>query len=239
MSKEGYQKYFRAIIQNLGQDFGKELDNNGKHVRICDAEAGRSPDEGSAMTRKEYLDKIVKLMKRSRGRELPGMFNPLIVADLFREQSSPWGDLARAHIKNVWDSAREFLRHVIMHTANLTTADTLQEFLLMPKLEDIFKELNEKVEVLLSQHHEGHPITYNESFIDTLQQIRMERQTAEILGILKSIFHVQETLLNRASMPSIVDLRNVARSLAKPPESGMSHFAAQDVLDTLESYYKV
>ncbi|KAJ4174611.1 hypothetical protein NW754_005031 [Fusarium falciforme] len=241
MSEAGYQKRFRAVIQNLGQNFAKELDHNGKHTQITDDPMVELLIAGPTMTRQEYLDKIVKLMKRSRGRELPGMFNPLIVADLFREQSSPWGDRVRAHVKNVWDGARQFLRHVVMHTANLTTADTLQEFVLMPKLDKIFKGLSEKVEVLLSQHQEGHPITYNDSFIDTLQQIRVERRTAEIFDTLKSKLGGEETITSHtfAYSSSSIDLRDVARVLASPPKSDMNYFAAEEVLDALEAYYKV
>lgn len=33
----------------------------------------------------------------NKGRELPGMFNPLIVTKLFQKQSSPWMDLANQH----------------------------------------------------------------------------------------------------------------------------------------------
>ncbi|RTE80398.1 hypothetical protein BHE90_005094 [Fusarium euwallaceae] len=263
MSEEGYQKRFRAVIQNLGQDFSKELDKKGKLIQIgeepmeepmegpeeepadepadepAEEPAKESDDAGRTMTRQAYLDKIVKLMKRSRGRELPGMFNPLIVADLFREQSSPWGDLVRTHVKNVWDRACEFLRHVVTHTANLNTADTLQEFVLMPKLDKIFKGLSEKVEVLLNQHQEGHPITYNDSFIDTLQQIRMERRTAEIFDKLKAKFGGVEILTSNTINYSRFNLKDVAKSLASPPKSDMNYFAAEEVLDALESYYKV
>ncbi|KAI8666978.1 hypothetical protein NCS56_00832800 [Fusarium sp. Ph1] len=239
MSEIGYQKRFRAVIQNLGQDFGKEIDKNGKYIRIYDKKPIGSADEGLTMTRQGYLDKIVKLMERSRGRELPGMFNPMIVAELFREQSSPWGNLVRAHAKKVWDGAREFLGHVVAHTANLTTVDTLQEFVLMPKLDEILQGLNERVETLLSQHQEGHPITYNDSFIDTLQEIRMERQTKEMLDILKKHFGGIETITPDLSFRVALDLKVVAKSLASPANSDMSYFAAHEVLDALEAYYKV
>ncbi|RSL40867.1 hypothetical protein CEP53_013109 [Fusarium sp. AF-6] len=239
MSEEGYQKRFRAVIQNLGQDFAKELDKKGKLIRIHEESVEELDDDDPTMSRQEYLDKIVKLMKRSRGRELPGMFNPLIVADLFREQSSPWGDLVRAHVKNVWDSAREFLRHVVMHTANLNTADTLQEFVLMPKLDKIFKGLSEKVEMLLSQHQEGHPITYDDSFIDTLQEIRIERRTAKMLITLRRKFGWVEALSANTLNQSSVNLKDLAKSLASLPKPDMNYFAAEEVLDALESYYKV
>lgn len=47
----------------------------------------------------KVLDEVIELLKRSRGRELPGIFNPLIVSDLFHEQSAPWEQLIRLHLK--------------------------------------------------------------------------------------------------------------------------------------------
>ncbi|KAJ4208719.1 hypothetical protein NW767_001829 [Fusarium falciforme] len=239
MSKKGYQKRLRAVIQNLALDFARDLDERGMYIRISDKKVPGFAGENPTTTRQGYLDKIVKLMERSRGRELPGMFNPMIVADLFREQSSPWEGLARAHVVNVWDGVRDFLRHVVKHTSNLSTVETLQEFLLVPKLDKIFKALNERVEMLLSQHQEGHPITYNDAFTDTLQEVRVERRTEEMLKILKRYFLGKEVIMSNTYLQSTVDLKVVAKDLATPPKSNMSHFAAQEVLDALESYYKV
>ena len=42
-----------------------------------------------SITRDRFIDHIQHLMKRTKGRELPGTFNPMIVSDLFSEQSTP------------------------------------------------------------------------------------------------------------------------------------------------------
>jgi hypothetical protein len=42
--------------------------------------------EPTHMSRKEYLEHAKSLLTRSRGRELPGTFNPMLIADLFYEQ---------------------------------------------------------------------------------------------------------------------------------------------------------
>ncbi|KAI8717485.1 hypothetical protein NCS52_00824500 [Fusarium sp. LHS14.1] len=241
MSDEGYPKRFRAVIQNLGRKFAQALELRGKKINLTeDLDLMSRPEYWS---RRAYLGKIVALMKRSRGRELPGMYNPMIVADLFKEQSSPWGALARAYVKKVWDGACEFLRHAANHTANLNTVDTLQRHIFMPKMDRILEGLNEKVDLLLNQHQESHPITYNDSFVETRERIRAERRTKEILATLGSHFRdsvsEDKTLVANTRLHNTVDLKALARSLAIPQNSDMDFFAAKDVLDALEAYYEV
>ena len=68
------------------------------------------------------MDDIEDVMRRTRGRELPGTFNPMIVADLFLEQSDPWEPIARSHIEKVWLAARDFLRLIAHNIADAATA---------------------------------------------------------------------------------------------------------------------
>lgn len=55
------------------------------------------------------------------------MFNPLIVGDLFYEQSQPWRKLASEHIKTIWHAARSF---VILLLSHLPEESTTKAFLL-------------------------------------------------------------------------------------------------------------
>ncbi|KAF4981260.1 hypothetical protein FZEAL_2886 [Fusarium zealandicum] len=236
-SVAGYQKRFRAVIQNLGIEFAEQISKEGRSLRICDENQDDVDREDSTVTKDEYIDKIVKLMRRSRGRELPGMFNPMIVADLFKEQALPWGGIARAHVKTVWVAARDFLRRTIEHVADSTTVGTVLKHILMPKLDEIFNGLSQRINVLLSQHQEGHPITYNHYFTDTLQKIRRERNKVE-LG--KKILEAENILLSSNDrMFRDIDLEPLLEELADPLEPDMSRFAAREALDFLEAYYKV
>ena len=93
-------------------------------------------------------------MRRSKGRELPGTFNPMIVADLFREQSSPWEALTRSHIKNVWNAAKEFLGMTTTYVADDATSEALIQKILEPALDQILDTLNGKTTELLTPHQE-------------------------------------------------------------------------------------
>ena len=55
---------------------------------ITDKPMAKSSDRRD-ISRSDYLKEVQALMEKSRGRELPGSFSPLIVAELFSRQSEP------------------------------------------------------------------------------------------------------------------------------------------------------
>jgi hypothetical protein len=88
-----YQKRIRAVIQNLNQSFAKTMAHEGHYYSVAnrskDVPGQKCSPKVKVITRAKFLNHIKTLMKRSRGCELPGTFNPIIISDLFREQSRP------------------------------------------------------------------------------------------------------------------------------------------------------
>jgi len=83
-SETGYQKRIRAVMQNLNLEFAEHIAIRGHRREITSSKDTRLISRGVIpITRDEFLDHIQRLMQRTRGRELPGTFNPMIVADLF------------------------------------------------------------------------------------------------------------------------------------------------------------
>lgn len=107
-----YSKRLRAVVQNLNLDFADTMRKSGQHRRICEERTGENKEdleEGRAITRADYESEILLRLKSSRGRELPGMFNPMIVREIFLQQARPWGDIARDHARQVWEVVVTFL----------------------------------------------------------------------------------------------------------------------------------
>lgn len=111
--------------------------------------------------RTDFIYEIRDLLKRTRGRELPGMFNPLIVGDLFCEQSRPWEALARQHLQDTWDVARVSLELIASHLADDTIVEALLREIIEPLMDEKLGRLNQKLDELLEPYRRGHPITYN------------------------------------------------------------------------------
>ncbi|KPM44532.1 hypothetical protein AK830_g1994 [Neonectria ditissima] len=234
MSVSGYQKRLRAVVQNLNHEFAKELDQHGQRHKIGPGEGVDAAAEGDSLTREEFIEKIIKLMERSRGRELPGLFHPMIVSDLFKEQSSPWEKIARAHVNKVWNSARDFLKLLIAHAADPSTVNIMMEIVVEPKLDAFLASLKEKTTGLLKQHQDGHPITYNQALVKKIEEIQTQRQKLLVKKIVEKKFGetwpgVEEPISREEFYESLMKLITI----------DMPHYTASLALDYVEAYYEV
>ena len=238
-SEPGYQKRIRAVMQNLNLDFAANIARRGHCREITDSkDTSHISKAVTPITRDKFIDHIQHLMKRTKGRELPGTFNPMIVSDLFLEQSTPWEAIARGHVDIVWKAVKEFLALAAAYVADVTTSKALFQKIFEPALNQLLETLHEKTTELLTPHQKSHPITYNHYFTDTLQKLRNERNQNEYSKIIKQFFGVSslETgyYCNRTH-----DLRQLVTTLEQRTEPDMNRFACSEALDCMEAYYKV
>ena len=116
------------MIQNLNLDFAEIIAKRGHRREITTSkDTNQIPRDVTLITRNEFLDHIQHLMQRTKGRELPGTFNPMIVADLFLDQSTPWEAIAQSHIETVWKAAKRFLSLAAIHIADAATSRALSK----------------------------------------------------------------------------------------------------------------
>jgi GTP-binding protein EngB required for normal cell division len=239
----GYHKRIRAVIQNLSETFTENMTYHGHRCAIIGpsdkAFLQTLSPKVKRLTRSEFLKDIEKLMKRTRGRELPGTFNPMIVCDLFFEQSQPWEWLARSHIANVTSAVRIFLKNLTSHVADSTACDALFEDLVEPALKKIIKDVEDKTADLLLPHQHGHPITYNNDFTETVQQVKKERSKAELTGIIQKVFGVESLYLQEEAQYVERDYRSLLDALMAHNNPDMNQSACSDALDYMQAYYKV
>ncbi|KAF2637143.1 hypothetical protein P280DRAFT_501016 [Massarina eburnea CBS 473.64] len=96
-----------------------------------------------------FITNSSNLMTYTRGRELLGTFNPMIISDLFLEQSQHWEALARSHVEKVTRSVNIFLKRLISHIADASTCGTLFQAVIKLSLEQIVMYLKENAAHLL------------------------------------------------------------------------------------------
>ncbi|CBX97991.1 hypothetical protein IAQ61_010094 [Plenodomus lingam] len=239
----GYQKRIRAIVQNLNQSFSENMAREGHYYTLIDSpnDAIRQASQKiRVLTRTRFLDRIEALMKRTRGRELPGTFNPMIITDLFLEQSRPWDALAKSHIERIALAVTKFLTHLVAHIADSSTGGALFQTLIEPELENIVKIAKRKTADLLAQHQHGHPITYNHYFTETVQNIKKERSRAELTCIIQDVFKV--TSLGRDEPSECYhshDYRPLLEALMEHNNPDTNRYACCEALDCMQAYYKV
>lgn len=176
-------------------------------------------------------------MRRTRGRELPGMFNPMLVADLFVEQSKPWEEITRSYILLIWKATKDFLRLTVASISDSTTSNALFQKIFEPALDELWGVLGAKTSEMLKPHQDGHPITYNHYFTETLQAVRNGRRRAKYSQVLRDFFgadSLKPTVFNRS-----INLDQLLINLTQDTEPDMKRFACSEALDCMQAYYKV
>lgn len=236
---------FRATIQHLNQKFEQEMRKTGAKYVLVDAGNTKpsSPladdDHPVRWTREQMLTWVNTVLVRCRGKEPIGNFNPLVLGELFWEQSSKWQSLAEKHIEQVAEVCHTFLNdlfekkcpndvHVRLAALKITGA-------LRARRERARQELQELV-----RDNQEFPAVYNHYYTDTAQKSRSDR-TVSILA--KSISDATTSHLNpgcQSDHASIkVDTDAVAKSYADNIERDPERYGCETVLDYLMAMYKV
>ncbi|RFU31327.1 hypothetical protein B7463_g5009, partial [Scytalidium lignicola] len=205
-----------ANIMNMHVDFAENIRKEGATWIIQDED---ETDDKKFRTREEAIREACVLLRRSRGRELPGLPNPLLVGELFREYSHPWGDLARAHIKNVWEATIRFLELLLKHLADEDTCDRIFQFFLYPimeeKLNSAYSKLNELLKV-----HEDYPMTTNTHYINNSKNRRQAESKEK-----------SEKPAKLDQMSSVDGISGVL--------SSMDMITAEEAFDKMNAFYEV
>lgn len=237
-STTGQQKRIRSIIQNMNEKFAELLNRRGHYRKIVEKKSQEKDLKGQlSITRSEFINHIQEHMKRTRGRELPGTFNPMIIGELFKEQCSPWKDLTNQHILGTWEVVEKFLLLLTGYVADEATSMILFDKVISPALDQLKENLIKASEELVGSHQKGHPITYNHYFTENIQKIRADRRAVALRQKIKDFFHV-DTLRNPYFQGSY-DLEGLVQSLLSFDEPDMIRFASAEALDCMLAYYKV
>jgi len=87
-----YSRRLRAVVPNTLMDFVKEMRTRGQARRIVEYDVDNVDDAGDlrSILRNRYIEEVKIIMREGRGRELPGSYIPLIVAELFSKQCKLW-----------------------------------------------------------------------------------------------------------------------------------------------------
>lgn len=238
MTVEGYSKRLRAKIQNLLLDFAEELRVEGHYQEIVNESIEHTSKSSLKISRPDYIQHVQELMRNSRGRELPGTFNPLIVGDLFYEQSKPWKQLVDRCCESILAAVKFCIESVISHTADELTKDGLLREIIDPAMADHTERLEKRIAEIMRPHLAGHPITYNHYFTDTIQEARQEHFRKDQAMHLNEFFgfapeNADGWVNTKFSMSKLLE------ALPKRNQENMDEFACSEATDCMLAYYNV
>ncbi|CAK7237378.1 hypothetical protein SCUCBS95973_009938 [Sporothrix curviconia] len=225
-----YQLRLRSIVQNRLTLFAKEIHNRGKTWVVVGDSVHDVDLEENQIRRTDYIDEVKGFITKSRGCELPGTFNPLVVTDLFRNQCRNWGALANECVESIVQSSFAVITAALKHIVVEETSDKIMTSAINPIVAEFRSEMLKQVRTLLTVYNEGHPITYNHYLTENVQKARNERQNKHIRSILKNYvgYKITEEYVTA-----------ITNSLASKTEADMLRVAASDAIDYADAYYKV
>jgi hypothetical protein len=244
---------FRAVVQHLNLGFSEYMHRAG-HKYAIPARKGKdigtfAPGDdkningGAAllpqpikMSRDEGIDWVHHVLERSRGLELPGNFNPLIISQLFWEQSSPWNEVAQQHIERVSESCKTFVNIVLQDTAPEDIKMRLLDLCVDSALEASLAGAKEELGKILKDKGR-HPMTYNHYFTTTIQEQRKTKYVHMLSSVAKAA-QVSCTKEGTDTVDTYIDPKKLDDDIEGGIEQDMDRFSAEDALDSQLAYYK-
>ena len=188
----------------------------------------------------KYISLVSGMMKRNRGRELPGTFNPLLISDLFFNQAEPWQQLAQEHIQQTWEASRTTLELALSTIVDEETSAALQAQVVDAIMREKLSELNNRLEQILKPHQKGHAITYNNYFTEVIQKARLERQEKDLSQRFYAYFNMkQDNPPEEIDIKTKVSVPKLMSSLINQTEADMDLYACSEVIECMQAYYKV
>lgn len=199
MATEGHAKVFRTIQDETDPEFSRPA---GDSENIYD------------WIRRYYLE--------SRGSELPGTVNPVVLQNMFRQQSSPWEKIAIIYLEKTASAVHSFNQQVF---AKIIPDNDVREKIggvLSQPGEETYRQAHDQLLMIVNDERGGILQTVNHYFADTLSSTRQERVIARLegLGLHDGYLFDMKTVLKG------VHLSNEQQAIF-------------DIHDILKAYYKV
>jgi len=133
-------------------------DSTADTTSIIEAAAELGTTLPKRLNRDEGLQWVLRVLQRSRGRELPGNVNPSLISQLFWEQSEPWEMLAKAHISAIASVCSRFVQDVLETTASKEVKPRLWTLRIEAAMKASLDAAQEELKKLV-QDKGRHPIT--------------------------------------------------------------------------------
>ncbi|KAH9882661.1 hypothetical protein J1614_000897 [Plenodomus biglobosus] len=242
----------RAMVQLLNSKFSERLRKAGHtyflersgEITISELERGLPiPAPNSTkpvkLSRNESLRWVIKAITRNRGRELQGNFNPLIIGELFWEQSARWGTIAADHIEDVVDVCRQFLHNLLQELCPKDVQSRLSSNHVEEAVKTRYMAATEELGQILDDLKE-HPINHNHYYTDTIERCRMSRESQSLAMCLENATtHSRLPNCNSDHTSASVDIDRLCREFSQSRNPDMDIYGCEVALDGLLAIYKV
>ncbi|KAL6900374.1 P-loop containing nucleoside triphosphate hydrolase protein [Trichoderma evansii] len=188
------------------------------------------------LSKTKMMQWVKQIYIRTRGKELPGNYNVALLAELFREQSSRWPDIAKFHIDSILKTVTQWIHLAVEH---LILEDNMRDQILIILTEWLENTEMKALEELgkLIEDEQRAPLTYNHYYTDNVQKSRADIEKKVIENEIQAGLDRQ----GRAAGSTTINL-NIQKFIAGIRSRiivDMDEQACNNASTELEAYYKV
>jgi hypothetical protein len=160
----------------------------------------------------------------ARGAELPGTVNPMILINLFRQQTIQWEQIAGNYFDKVIELITEYSQLEFRRTEEDETIRASLESITLARIESTKVSGRSQLADLLNDERGGILQTVNHYYAETLEKIRQERVITRLQAL--GLQDGQTQSIDLGKLTSGIHLSNEDQ-------------AVNDIHDVLKAYYKV
>lgn len=192
----------RMHVQNANDFFSQRVVNEGHEIQFDDINDGTDVEEALEDETSIY-SAIREQYRRSRGPELPGMVNPIIVQNLFKWQSSKWEDFARHHVATIRTKVETFNSVLLNHVCgNDSAMEGRIKSKLRTTIQAAYNAADREISSILKDEREGILLTLDNYYSEQLEQSRKERTSTNIARNTRKVLAASTTTTTTISSPS-------------------------------------
>jgi len=238
LDEAGYTKRLRAVVQDRLSGFSDAMEHRGEQIKIID-EGTDLDHKRSCMYRTDFVEEVRKRVRRSRGRELPGNFNPSIVGELFYQHARPWETIVGQYTVYLLKDVRSATMSTLKEVLDEHSVEGLLKHFVNYRLSELEEDLRAKTAELLEPQQAGHPITYNRQFVENIQRARDQHLRDSVTNKLKAFFGANYPGDPYSSSKLAFCMQDLIDSVSSQTETDMERFACSEAIDCMLAYYQV
>ena len=188
------QRRLRTMVRRGGSSFHQIMHMKGHTYDICWENPKGVFNSAPSFRNSELMELIRTTLETTRGWELPGSFDPLLISPIFKQMSSKWIGMAQTHAEGVWQLSKRFLEILLSKYCDMDTCTKIFNEVIDHDLEERRKRVRSKIEELATPYTKGHVFTYNRRFED-LQRSLHEELGLDTAGARWTLFEHNDDLL--------------------------------------------
>jgi hypothetical protein len=218
----------RMHLRDLAEQFEEDLRLKGHTFPFQRPNGSVDPDyvdqSNASLVPPNIMQWIRERYRDARGAELPGTVNPMILINLFRQQTIQWEQIAGNYFDKVIELITEYSQLEFRRTEEDETIRASLESITLARIESTKVSGRSQLADLLNDERGGILQTVNHYYAETLEKIRQERVITRLQAL--GLQDGQTQSIDLGKLTSGIHLSNEDQ-------------AVNDIHDVLKAYYKV